>query len=46
MLGKINEVTSAIEQGIPVSIINANKKNRVYKALIGTNVEGTYLEKE
>lgn len=46
MLGKINELTPAIEQGIPVSIINANKNNRIYKALIGANVEGTLLERE
>lgn len=46
MLGKINELTSAIEQGIPVSIINANKKNRIYKALIGVEVEGTSIRKE
>lgn len=45
MLGKINELTSAIDQGIPVLIINANKHNRIYKALIGTNVEGTLLKK-
>lgn len=46
MLGKINELTSAIEHGIPVSIINANKPNRIYKALAGSNVKGTLLEKE
>lgn len=46
MLGKINELISAIEQGIPVAIINASKKNRVYKALIGNSVEGTYIKKD
>jgi isopentenyl phosphate kinase len=46
MIGKVNELISAIEQGIPVSIVNANKRNRVYKALIGANVEGTILKKE
>ena len=46
MLGKINELSSAINQDIPVSIINANKPNRLYKALIGANVEGTLIEKE
>ena len=46
MLGKINELTPIIKQGIPVSIINANKKNRIYKALIGTSVVGTCLKKE
>jgi isopentenyl phosphate kinase len=46
MLGKINELSLAIEQNIPVSIINANKPNRLYKALIGAKVEGTLFEKE
>ncbi|KON33755.1 MAG: hypothetical protein AC479_03230 [miscellaneous Crenarchaeota group-6 archaeon AD8-1] len=46
MLGKINELTSAIEQGITVLIINANEPNRVYKALTGSKVKGTLLEKE
>jgi isopentenyl phosphate kinase len=45
MIGKVNELTSAIEKGIPVSIVNAKKRNRVYKALIGANVEGTILKK-
>ena len=45
MLGKINELTSAIEQGIPVSIVNADKPDRIYKALTGSIVEGTLLEK-
>ena len=46
MLGKINELSLAIEQNIPISIINANKPNRLYKALIGAKVEGTLFEKE
>ena len=46
MIGKINELISVIEKGIPVSIVNANKKNRVYKALIGAEVEGTLLKKD
>lgn len=46
MLGKINELTSAIEQGIPVSIINANEKDRMYKALIEAKVKGTSIKKE
>ena len=46
MLGKINELTSAIEQDIPVSIVNANKSNRTYKALIGGKVEGTSIRRE
>jgi isopentenyl phosphate kinase len=46
MLGKIAELVSAVEQGIPVSIVNAAKPNRVYKALMGEAVEGTVIEKE
>ncbi len=46
MLGKITELVPAIEQGIPVTITNAAKPNRVYKALIGEAVEGTVIEKE
>lgn len=46
MLGKISELIPAIEQGIPVAIVNAVKPNRIYKALIGDIVEGTVIEKE
>ncbi|MCX8153289.1 MAG: isopentenyl phosphate kinase [Candidatus Bathyarchaeota archaeon] len=46
MLGKINELIPVIEQGVPVTIVNAAKPNRTYKALIGDKVEGTLLEKE
>jgi isopentenyl phosphate kinase len=46
MLGKITELIPAIEQGIPVAIVNAAKPNRTYKALIGDMVEGTVIEKE
>jgi isopentenyl phosphate kinase len=46
MLGKIAELVSAVEQGIPVAIVNAAKPNRVYKALMGEAVEGTVIEKE
>jgi isopentenyl phosphate kinase len=46
MLGKIAELIPAIEQGIPVAIVNAAKPNRTYKALIGDMVEGTVIEKE
>ena len=45
MLGKITELVPAIEQGIPVTIVNAAKSNNVYKALIGEKVEGTIIEK-
>jgi isopentenyl phosphate kinase len=46
MLGKIVELVPAVEQGIPVAIVNAAKPNRVYKALMGEAVEGTVVEKE
>jgi len=46
MLGKISELAPAVEQGIPVVMVNASKANRVYKALIGEKVEGTVIEKE
>jgi isopentenyl phosphate kinase len=45
MLGKIMELASAVEQGIPVVMVNASKVNRVYKALTGEKVEGTVIEK-
>jgi len=46
MLGKINELTPVIAQGIPVSLVNAAKPNRTYKALIGDAAEGTVIKKE
>ena len=46
MFGKIAELIPAIKQGIPVTIVNAAKPDRVYKALIGETVEGTVIEKE
>lgn len=45
MLGKISELVPAVEQGIPVVMVNASKSNRVYKALMGEKVEGTVIEK-
>lgn len=46
MLGKITELITALEQGIPVAIVNATKPDRVYRALIGEKVEGTFIKKE
>jgi len=46
MFGKINELLPAIEQRIPVKIVNATKPNYIYKALKGKKVEGTLIEKE
>jgi isopentenyl phosphate kinase len=45
MLGKVTELIPAIEQGIPVTIVNATKSNSVYRALVGEKVEGTIIEK-
>jgi isopentenyl phosphate kinase len=46
MLGKVSELILAVEQGIPVTMVNAAKPDRVYKALLGEVVEGTVIEKE
>lgn len=46
MLGKMTELLPAIENGIPVIIVNATKPSYIYKALKGENVEGTLIEKE
>jgi isopentenyl phosphate kinase len=43
MLGKMHEVTLAIEQGIETVVVNATKSGRVYKALTGKKVIGTVL---
>ncbi|MEM2098713.1 MAG: isopentenyl phosphate kinase [Candidatus Bathyarchaeia archaeon] len=45
MLGKIIELASAVEEGIPVAMVNAAKPNRVFRALVGEKVEGTIIEK-
>jgi isopentenyl phosphate kinase len=46
MFGKICELLPALEQGIPVTIVNAGKQNNVYKALRKEKVDGTQIEKE
>lgn len=46
MASKISELLPAIEQGIPVFIVNAAKPKTIYKALKGEKVEGTIIEKE
>lgn len=46
MFGKMAELIPAIEQGIPVKIVNASKPNYIYKVLKGETVEGTLIEKE
>lgn len=46
MFGKMAELIPAIEQGIPVKIVNASKPNYIYKILKGETVQGTIIEKE
>jgi isopentenyl phosphate kinase len=46
MHGKVSELAQAVEMGIQVKIVNASKQNRIYKALLGEEVEGTTIEKE
>ncbi len=45
MLGKLIELTPAIEKGIPALIVNATKPKNIYKALRGERVMGTLIEK-
>lgn len=46
MFGKMAELMPAVEQGIPVAIINATQPNNIYMALKGEKVRGTTIEKE
>jgi len=46
MFGKIAELLPALEKGISVTIVNATKPGRIYKALKGESIEGTLIEKE
>ncbi len=46
MFGKITELIPAVEQKIPVAIINATQPNNIYMALKGEKVRGTTIEKE
>jgi isopentenyl phosphate kinase len=46
MYGKISELIIAIDQGIPVTIVNATEPNLVCKALKGEDVKSTVIEKE
>jgi isopentenyl phosphate kinase len=46
MAGKIAELIPAVEQGIPVKIVNASRGSRVYRALTEQQIEGTLIEKE
>ena len=46
MSGKMAELIPVVEKGIPITMVNAGKANRTYKALIGAKVEGTIIEKD
>ena len=46
MFGKMAELSKAVENGIPVTVVNASKPNYVYKALKREKVKGTLIEKE
>ncbi len=45
MAGKIAEIIPAVEQGIPVQIINATRNLRILRALTYQKIEGTTIEK-
>jgi isopentenyl phosphate kinase len=45
MLGKMSELTTAIEHNIPTLIVNATKPHRVYKALMREKTVGTLIER-
>lgn len=44
MHGKIAELIPALREGIEVEIVNANKINRLYRALLNKDVKGTKIE--
>ena len=46
MFGKMAELIPAIEQKIPVTIVNATEPRYVCRALQGEKVKGTIIEKE
>jgi isopentenyl phosphate kinase len=46
MLGKVAELLPAVEQGIPVTIVNASKPGYLRKVLEGKAVEGTVIKRE
>ncbi len=45
MLNKVLTIMSAVEVGIPALVVNAAKPRRVYKALRGEEVIGTFIER-
>jgi isopentenyl phosphate kinase len=45
MRGKITELIPAVQEGIPVTVINATRANNIYRALLDEKVEGTLIEK-
>lgn len=45
MFGKISELTPAVKQGLPVTIVNAAKAGNIQKALKGEKVVGTIIKR-
>jgi len=45
MLGKLIELTPAIEKDIPALIVNAIRRDNIYKALRNEKVIGTFIQK-
>jgi isopentenyl phosphate kinase len=43
MLGKVLEARVAVEAGVEVQVVNASKRDMIFKALIGEPVAGTVL---
>jgi len=46
MQGKIAALTPAIAAGVPTTIVNASRPQRLYKALRGQKVIGTFIQRE
>lgn len=46
MSGKIAELMPVVEQGVPVTVVNATQSNYVCKILKGDKVKSTLIEKE
>ena len=46
MYGKMTELVPAVEQRIPVTVVNAKEPRNICRALQGAKVKGTLIEKE
>lgn len=45
MIGKVKELLLAVEAGVPVTIVNANEPDNIYRVLKGEHAIGTVIEK-